>query len=586
MISSVLLLLPLVIGLTWSWSESRRARTEDVRGDAAALAAASAASFDQFLRGLDSIAAVLARHPSVIALNRPECDRLFAEILREQPLLLNILLTAPDETIKGSALPTANVRPRQPMPHIPQVISTGRPVTSELSVGPLTHKPTVILGYPVRSGLGTVVGVLAFGLDLSQLQSTFVGASIPDGAVITLTTPTGLVLARSREGDRYIGTTIETSRVPGQSSSSPQMDPGGVERFVESAGVGRGPWLMSAGIPARVVAARLWPFGRPTIVVTTAVALVWLLVTFWMTRDLSRQIQQLCDAARRVARGDSPQVTADGSLSKDLAPLQASLVTIAENLRQTRAELARQIEQERETREVLETSQRHLVRQERLAAVGLLLAGVAHELNNPLQAIMGGAELLERRTDLSAEAQEEVALVSTQSQRAAEIIRNLSRFGNQRPALPSAIDLRDVVAEVVQLRHTDLEAAGITCDVQTNSSGKVFASFTEIEQVVLNFVINAQQSIHSARVTNGVIIIRSSDTENCVRLEVIDNGPGVPPQEEAQLFQPFFTTKPVGEGTGLGLSVSHGIIDVSGGRIGYRRNDAGGATFYFELPRV
>jgi C4-dicarboxylate-specific signal transduction histidine kinase len=576
----------MVIGLTWSWSESRRARTEDVRRDTASLAAASAASFDQFLRGLDSSAAVLTRHPSVIALDRPACDRLFAEILRDQPLLLNILLTAPDETIKGSALPTDDVRPRQPMPHIQQVISTGQPVTSDLSVGPLTHKPTVILGYPVRSDLGAVVGVLAFGLDLSQLQSAFAGVPVPDGSVVTLTNPKGLVLARSRDADRYIGTTIEVSNASGQGLLPPHVGSDGVERFVASAGVARGGWLMSAGIPADVVAARLWPLGRRTLVVIAAATVVWLLVTFWMTRDLSRQIQQLREAARRMARGDSPRVTPAGSLNQDLAPLQESLVTTAEHLRQTRAELARQIKQERETREVLETSQRHLVRQERLAAVGLLLAGVAHELNNPLQAIMGGAELLERRSDLSAEAQEEVALVSTQSQRAAEIIRNLSRFGNQRPALPSAIDLRDVVAEVVQLRHTDLDAAGITCDIQTNSTGKVFASFTEIEQVVLNFVINAQQSIHSANVANGLIVIRSSDSGNCVRLEVIDNGPGVPPHEEAQLFQPFFTTKPVGEGTGLGLSVSHGIIDVSGGRIGYQRNEVGGATFYFELPCV
>ena len=179
-----------------------------------------------------------------------------------------------------------------------------------------------------------------------------------------------------------------------------------------------------------------------------------------------------------------------------------------------------------------------------------------------------------------------MTLISTQSQRAAEIIRNLSRFGNQRPALPTAIDLRDVVSEVVQLRHNDLEAAGITCEVQTDATGKVFASFTEIEQVVLNFVINAQQSIHSAGIANGRILIRSSDAGDCVRLEVIDNGPGVPQEEESNLFQPFFTTKPVGEGTGLGLSVSHGIIDVSGGTIGYRPNESGGAMFYFELPRV
>jgi len=589
LVAGVLLLVLVAIGAAWSWSESRRIRTEEVRRDAASLAAGAAAALDQFVRGLDAIASSLTHHPSVITLNRVECDRLFAEILRDQPMLLNILLTAPDETIKGSALPTTNLKPQLTMPHIQQVVATGRPWVGELSVGPLTHKPTVVLAYPVRSNLGTVVGVLAFGLDLSQLQSTFAKVPLADALVLTLTNPAGIVLARSHDADRYIGTTVE---VPGSSGPaatlavSRQMEPDGVERFVASAGVSRGPWLMNAGIPTSAIATRMRPLGWGVMGVVVLALLGWLLLTIWMSRDLSDQLDRLRQSARKMATGDLSAAPPEGPLNRELAPLQEALVTIAETLRQTRAELERQVEHERKAREMLETLQRHLVRQERLAAVGLLLSGVAHELNNPLQAIMGGAELLERRADLSADAQEEVTLISTQSQRAAEIIRNLSRFGNQRPALPTAIDLRDVVSEVVQLRHNDLEAAGITCEVQTDATGKVFASFTEIEQVVLNFVINAQQAIHSAGITGGRILIRSSDTEDCVRLEVSDNGPGVPREEEANLFQPFFTTKPVGEGTGLGLSVSHGIIDVSGGTIGYRPSDLGGATFYFELPRV
>jgi len=82
------------------------------------------------------------------------------------------------------------------------------------------------------------------------------------------------------------------------------------------------------------------------------------------------------------------------------------------------------------------------------------------------------------------------------------------------------------------------------------------------------------------------VIIRSLDTDGHVRLEVLDNGPGVRREDEAKLFQPFFTTKPVGQGTGLGLSVSYGIIDSYGGTIGYERNDFGGSTFYFELPQA
>ena len=258
---------------------------------------------------------------------------------------------------------------------------------------------------------------------------------------------------------------------------------------------------------------------------------------------------------------------------------------MAENLRATHQALDQQVAQEREIREALETIQRQAVRQERLAAVGLLVSGVAHELNNPLQAIMGASELLERH-ELSDQALKEVELVKNQGLRASEIIRSLSRFGAQRSAEPAIVDLRDVVEEVVQLRFADLDSAGISCEVDVAATGRIHVNFTEIEQVVLNFIVNAQYAIETAKVANGRVVIRSSDAGPSVRLEVLDNGPGVPPGNEAKLFQPFFTTKPVGEGTGLGLSVSYGIIDSYGGTIGYRRNEWGGATFFFELPRL
>jgi C4-dicarboxylate-specific signal transduction histidine kinase len=111
----------------------------------------------------------------------------------------------------------------------------------------------------------------------------------------------------------------------------------------------------------------------------------------------------------------------------------------------------------------------------------------------------------------------------------------------------------------------------------------VYANFTELEQVTLNFVINAQQSLEAVMRAKGRIMIRLFDVGKKVRLEVQDDGPGVTPEDEPKLFQPFFTTKPVGKGTGLGLSVSYGIIESYGGQIGYRGNEWGGATFFFEL---
>jgi len=112
----------------------------------------------------------------------------------------------------------------------------------------------------------------------------------------------------------------------------------------------------------------------------------------------------------------------------------------------------------------------------------------------------------------------------------------------------------------------------------------VMAIFTELQQVLLNFAINAEQAIVSANSETRRIIIRTQDKDGWASVELEDSGPGVKPGDEAKLFQPFFTTKPVGEGTGLGLSVSYGIIQSHGGRLGYRQSPSGGAIFYFELP--
>jgi two-component system NtrC family sensor kinase len=224
------------------------------------------------------------------------------------------------------------------------------------------------------------------------------------------------------------------------------------------------------------------------------------------------------------------------------------------------------------------------VRQERLAAVGLLVSGIAHELNNPLQAILGTIEVVERQPDIPAEVVDDIAQVKAQSNRARDIIRNLSRFSKQQASAPSLVDLRDVISSVVQLRKRELDSAAISLDIETSSVEHVLAAFAEIEQVVLNFVVNAQQAIVGTARRSGRILIKLTDDSRKARLEVWDDGPGVPADHEQKLFQPFFTTKPVGAGTGLGLSVSYGIIDAYGGSTGYFKNEWGGATFFIELP--
>jgi two-component system NtrC family sensor kinase len=343
---------------------------------------------------------------------------------------------------------------------------------------------------------------------------------------------------------------------------------------------------VSVAIPRSTVRASLFPLWRRNLLILGAATLALLSLGVMVAWQTTLHVNRLRSAAGQIADGNLSPPARIPSPNREFSQLQDAFIRMARNLLETRDALDRQVEQERKMNETLHSLERQVVRQERLAAVGVLVSGVAHELNNPLQAILGTAELLERQPDLSPAALDEISFLKTQSGRAREIIRNLSRFSSQQSGPPTPVDLRDVVAEVVQLRRRDLDTSGILLDVETTSSRRVHANFTELEQVTLNFVINAQQSIESTRSGRARIVVRVSDAGRRVRLEVLDNGAGVDPADEPKLFQPFFTTKPVGKGTGLGLSVSYGIIDSYGGTIGYKRNEWGGATFFFELPAV
>jgi C4-dicarboxylate-specific signal transduction histidine kinase len=573
--------------VAWSATRSRVEREEEVQQQAGSVAAIAAAYLNQYLSGFDSTASALVRHPAVVSLDRQRCDALFSAILHEQPLLLNIMLTDTEGTLRGTGLEgRAGLSPVIALPYVKDVVEGAQPVVSELTTGQVTGKPTIVFGYPVFDPHQAVVGTLGFGVNLARLQSVFGSIPLPDGSVITVTDYAGRVLARSRDAERFIGTMADPDPLPPSEVAPLQVRVGldGVPRFYGNATIDRGPWVLSVGIPTSVAAAQVAPLWHRNLTIVIGSIATVLFLTLWLSHQLTTGLSGLRLAAQRIAGGDLSPPEKKPVTNLELAELQDAFIAMAANLRQAHEALDHQVEQERKMREALQSLQRQVVRQERLAAVGLLVSGVAHELNNPLQASLGTAELLEREANLSPEALDEIAFVKTQSGRAREIIRNLSRFSSQQSGPPSLVDLRDVIAEVVQLRGGDLVNSSITLDVDAPSSRTVFANFTELEQVTLNFVINAQQSIETAGRKRGRILIRLCDSGKRIRLEVQDDGSGVTPEDEPKLFQPFFTTKPVGKGTGLGLSVSYGIVESYGGTIGYNRNDWGGATFFFELP--
>ncbi len=321
-----------------------------------------------------------------------------------------------------------------------------------------------------------------------------------------------------------------------------------------------------------------------TVLLTGAAVTVWIGFIWWFIRKLFVAADHLQVAVQRVTSGDLGPMERQPMPTPFLDDLQGSFGRMVDRLQEVRQALDAQMQEERAVREELQSLQRQVIRQERLAAVGLLVSGVAHEVNNPLQAILGFAELLQMQNDLPEQVQKDLTIIKQESVRACNIIRNLAMFARQQPGQAQPTRLSDVIASVVELRQRRLLTEQIVLTVEDQSVAVVMAVFTELQQVLLNMVVNAEQAIRMAKHLPGRIIIRTRDEAGSVVVEVEDTGAGVAPEDEAKLFQPFFTTKPVGEGTGLGLSVSYGIIESMGGRLSYRRSAGGGAIFHFELP--
>jgi C4-dicarboxylate-specific signal transduction histidine kinase len=343
-------------------------------------------------------------------------------------------------------------------------------------------------------------------------------------------------------------------------------------------------WRVRVGVPYRVAWERAGPNARMTIVISGVATVVLLLLQAAFLRRWLPALSSLERSTARVAAGDLGVPITAPMPSLELEHLRDAFRDMVEKLRAARESIAHQVEEERRMRRELESLQQQVIRQERLAAIGVLVSGIAHELNNPLQAISGSAELLRRVPHVPEAAQGELALIHQESSRAGAIIRNLSRFGRQQGATPGPVPMSDVLNSVIELRQRRLTDQGIRLERDERATRSAHAVFTELQQVVLNLIINAEQSMRACDPGARRLILRTFDEGQGVTLEIEDTGPGVSPEDETKLFQPFFTTKPVGEGTGLGLSVSYGIIRSAGGTIGYRRGALGGATFHFTVP--
>jgi nitrogen fixation negative regulator NifL len=244
---------------------------------------------------------------------------------------------------------------------------------------------------------------------------------------------------------------------------------------------------------------------------------------------------------------------------------------------------ARDITERRQAEAEQSRLREHLSQSEKLAALGELLAGVAHELNNPLSVVTGYAALLTNDAAPAVAARAEK--IRQAAERCARIVRNFLAVARQHPQERERVAVARVVNEVLELLAYPLRVDTVSVSVDLpDDLPAVWADPHQLHQVLLNLITNAHHAVRGSAGPRHIVIGARADGPDAIQVEVVDSGPGIPPEVEARIFDPFFTTKPVGQGTGLGLPICKGLVEAHGGSLEVEGRPGRGACFRLRLP--
>ncbi len=240
-------------------------------------------------------------------------------------------------------------------------------------------------------------------------------------------------------------------------------------------------------------------------------------------------------------------------------------------------------------REVTERTrlEQQLRQSEKLSALGQMISGVAHELNNPLAVVKGYLDLILTHHDLSSQTRSDLDKVSRECNRAIKLAMNFLAFSRDQPAHREMVSLNELIQRVSELRRFEINSAQVKLVLKLAPDLPLTcADPDQIQQLIINIVNNSLQAMAHHPQPRTLKITTEVTAQGLLMIKIEDSGPGVPPDLEARIFEPFFTTKAVGTGTGLGLSIAHSIMSDHRGRIFYQTSSLGGAGFVLEIPVV
>jgi two-component system NtrC family sensor kinase len=310
------------------------------------------------------------------------------------------------------------------------------------------------------------------------------------------------------------------------------------------------------------------------IMITVAGMVLALGLGYIISNKMSRPVKRLIEASQQVSQGNlSPEI---GPISKsEIGLLQKTFKEMLTSLR------------ERDKRQKVE-SEIKLLQSEKQASVGKLAGGVAHEINNPLTGIFTFTHMLLRRKDIPEDLRSDIETIAQETERVRKIVKGLLDFSRQTELDREPTDVNRLIRHTISLVENQALIKGVSLNFESGEGlPMITLDRNQMQSVLLNIIINALDATDpggSITVTSGIGVSTSHPGQNGIEILCTDTGCGIPPENLNRLFDPFFTTKDVGQGTGLGLSVSYGIIERHGGTIWVQSKVGKGSTFKVWLP--
>ena len=578
---ALVILVPLVGALVYAIHATRASAVEESAKSSLQLATLAGTGVSQFIDDSRKLMQALTRRPGIFGWQARGCDPLLRVIPQIHPEYANIVLLNVRGDVVCSAVPqTHGPTPVAASQWFRTVRATRRFTVGDPFFGPITHRWVSVLALPLYRG-GRVSGYLALPVDLARYQGPLQGLRLPNQAVISIVDRHNIVVARSAAAERWVGRRVPDSATAGAKATT-RKGFDGVVRVVSSAPVPGTSWTAYAGVPEAVALAPASALGRRLSAAAVVAALLGTAAALLLARRIIRPIRRLAARAEAIAEGDKAARAEEGG------PREIAIA-------------ARQFNHMLEARTAVEAKQQQLTEQlaqaQKMEAIGQLAGGIAHDFNNLIQVIAGYGELtLNELAPHEENARVHVQEMIGAGERAAALTRQLLVYSRRQALHLHVIDLNDEVRGIERLLQRVL-SANIELRLKLQPSlWPVSADSGEIGQVILNLAVNARDAMP----TGGVLTIATTNVRvppghiqapwtaeagEYVRLTVSDTGTGVAESDRAHVFEPFYTTKAIGEGTGLGLSTVYGIVKQSDGYI--ELADTGeGATFHVYLPHT